>query len=131
MSRKSSANSPRIDIRVGPSRDTPGWSALRRYYVGLEREERESFVNRLGTTDGYLRTALHRGTIGPAIALRIEKRTRGAITRDMICLRWREIWPDWVPVRRGDNARSLTRPRQRPRERRARQGPGEERADDD
>lgn len=119
MSRNDSTNSRRIDIRVGPRRDTAGWAALRRLYVALEPDERERFARSIGTTDSYLRTAIFRGRIGPIPALRIEERTAGAITRDMIFPGWREIWPEWVPVRRGDTACRPTRPRQSPQERRA------------
>lgn len=83
--------------RVGPGRDTPGWLAFRRYYIAMTPEDREKFVQRLGSTDRYIRTAIFRGKVGAAMALRIELESKGVITRDMVFSRWQEIWPDWKP----------------------------------
>lgn len=90
----------RVDIRVKPGRDTPGWFSFRHYYDAMLPEERQNFVTRLGTTDRYIRTAIFRGRIGAVIALRIELETGGEITRDMIFPKWQEIWPDWSPPKR-------------------------------
>lgn len=68
-------------------------------------EERQQFVERLGSTDRYIRTAIFRGKVGPGMALRIEMETKGLITRDMLFARWKEIWPDWKPPKQKPEAK--------------------------
>jgi DNA-binding transcriptional regulator YdaS (Cro superfamily) len=88
-----------VDMRVQPGRDTPGLSALRVYLNSMTKAQQEAFAEGCGTSVGYLRTALSRGVVGPAMALKIERASKGEITRDLLCPEWATVWPEWKPVK--------------------------------
>ncbi|MDE1714912.1 YdaS family helix-turn-helix protein (plasmid) [Chromobacterium amazonense] len=68
---------------------------LRTHLNHMDREEQDAFAKRCGTTIGYLRKALSHGQqIGPAICVRIERESSGAVTRQELRDDWRMIWPE-------------------------------------
>jgi hypothetical protein len=90
----------RSDSRVAPGRDTPGFAAFRAYFNALTPEQRHQFARDCETTELYIRKALFRGKVGPAMALRWEKASGGEITRDMLYPKWRQVWDEWEPPKR-------------------------------
>ena len=86
---------------VSPARDTPGFAAFRAYFNDLSKEDRERFARECNTTVDYIRKTLHRGDMGPEMALKIEKASGQEITRDMLYPEWRKIWDEVPSPRRG------------------------------
>jgi DNA-binding transcriptional regulator YdaS (Cro superfamily) len=54
---------------------------LRTYFNSLSPAGRVSFLADVGTSESYIRKAICVGTIGPRMAIRIERATNGLVTR--------------------------------------------------
>ena len=64
----------------------------------MDRASRDDFLARCDTTESYLRKAasIHQ-KLRPALCVRIERETFGAVTRkDLRPDDWAEIWPELV-----------------------------------
>ena len=71
---------------------------LRLYLNSLDPDLQVAFAIACGTTLGSLRTAISKKSlIGPALAVLIERESKGALTRkDLRPDDWYEIWPELI-----------------------------------
>ncbi len=69
---------------------------LLQYINALPAADRDPFARRCGTTEGYLRKAISKGSrLGPALSVAIEQQTGGAVTRkDLHPDTWAAMWPE-------------------------------------
>lgn len=70
------------------------------YWTRLDREARKALAVRMGTDEQVLRNVGGGKSIGPHLAVRIERATDGAVTRrEMRPDDWRDLWPELSPLR--------------------------------
>ncbi len=69
---------------------------LLNYLNGLGKADRASFVERCGTSEGYLRKAISTGQrLGAELSCLIEQESDCAVTRkDLHPEKWNLIWPE-------------------------------------
>jgi len=75
---------------VKPGRDAPGFAAFRAFINAKKPEKREEFAKACDMTVDTLNKMLWRGKSTYDKALKIEKVSKGEITRDMLCPNWQE-----------------------------------------
>ncbi|WP_366144703.1 YdaS family helix-turn-helix protein [Acidithiobacillus sp.] len=55
---------------------------LRTYFNSLSPTGRAAFLADVGTSESYIRKAISVGSVGPHMAIRIERATNGSVTRE-------------------------------------------------
>lgn len=67
------------------------------YLNSLRKPDREDFVERCGTTEGYLRKAASTGqALREKLCMAIERESAGLVRRTDLRSDWLDIWPELV-----------------------------------
>jgi hypothetical protein len=67
---------------------------LKAYLSPMSSDEREAFGRACGSSAGHLRNICYGKTCAPALAVAIEQKSGGAVTRKDLRSDWRRIWPE-------------------------------------
>jgi DNA-binding transcriptional regulator YdaS (Cro superfamily) len=70
---------------------------LKTYLAGLDVAAREAFATACGTTAGHMRNVMYgQKRCATDLAVRIERQSRGAVTRRELREDWPDHWPELV-----------------------------------
>jgi DNA-binding transcriptional regulator YdaS (Cro superfamily) len=67
---------------------------LKAYLSPMSPEQREAFANACGTTRGHLQNVMYGKSCAPDLAVAIELKSKGAVTRKELRADWPKFWPE-------------------------------------